>query len=409
MSEILVVDDEPGIREVLSQILEDEGYDVRLAENGAQARTALQEKAPALMLLDIWMPDLDGLSLLKEWASAGPLPMPVIMMSGHGSIKQAVEATRLGAFDFLEKPISLKPLLETIGRALADRDQGGRMPETLQGLGSSETIQVFAHRLRQTAEQDAPLFLACEAGAGAEACARFLHVEGTPWLAPTEFQKLADSPVEWLKEAHGGVLFLEEVAYLTPMQQRGLSLLLGRRNEFNVRVVCASQENLLQRDGFSRELYAQLSRAAVRVPPLREHSEDIPELAQALLAEASGRHGMPPRRFSRAALERLTEQAWPGNLTEFKAAVEALCIQSSQEEIDVTAVDAHLGVKTFTGGGEWDRLFTMPLKEAREQFERVYLQTMLTRCKGSVSRASEMSGLERTHFYRKMRQLDLQG
>lgn len=411
MSEILVVDDEPGIRDVLQQILEDEGYDVRLAENGVQARAALQDRTPDLVLLDIWMPDLDGLSLLKEWVAQGRLKMQVIMMSGHGTIKHATEAVRLGAFDFLEKPISFKPLLETIRRALEVSALPPVLLERPEGLGSSEVITNLAHRLRQ-ATSEAPLFLAAEQGAGSEACARFLHVEGTPWYAPTDLQTLADSPIDWLQTAKGGLLFLAEIGNLTPMQQKGLLLILARRSEFGVRLVCASRENLATKEGYSREIYHAMTQSALRVPPLREHREDIPELARAALEAAVLRHGLEAKSFSDAAMEVLTEQPWPGNLDELASVVDGLAMASVAATIERGEVELRLGIKpqgalpTNPGGSsEFDSLLDMPLKDARNAFERIYLVALLKRCKGNVSRAAEISGIERTHLYRVLRKL----
>ncbi len=405
MSEILVVDDEPGIRDVLQQILEDEGHDVRLAENGAQARSALLERTPDLVLLDIWMPDLDGLTLLKEWVAQGRLKMPVIMMSGHGTIKHAMEATRLGAFDFLEKPISFKPLLDAIGRAMALGAPPAALLERPAGLGSGAMITSLAQRLRQAAV-DAPLFLAAEPGAGSEPCARFLHIEGTPWYAPTDLQKLADGPIDWLQAAKGGLLFLAEIGTLTAMQQKGLQLILTRRSEFGVRLVCASRENLAAKEGYSREIYHAMTQSALRVPPLRERREDIPELAQAALETALLRHGLEAKLFSAEALKVLAEQNWPGNLDELASVVDGLVTACVATTIEASEVEARLGIKTETQGtGDFDGLLDLPLKDARNAFERIYLETLLKRCKGSVSRTAEVSGIERTHLYRVLRKL----
>ena len=408
MSEILVVDDEPGIRDVLQQILEDEGYDVRLAENGAQARAALLERTPSLVLLDIWMPDLDGLTLLKEWLGQGRLKMPVIMMSGHGTIKHAMEATRLGAADFLEKPISFKPLLDAIERAMAVGALPAALLERPAGLGGGEVITGLAQRLRQ-ASAEAPLFLATEPGAGSEACARFLHVEGTPWHAPTDLHTLSESPIDWLQAAKGGLLFLAEIGTLTPMQQKGLQLILARRSEFGVRLVCASRENLAAKEGYSREIYHAMTQSALRVPPLREHREDIPELARAALEASVLRHGLEAKLFSEGALKVLAEQDWPGNLDELASFVDGLATACATPTIEQSEVEARLGIKKVmtngNAGSEFDNLFDLPLKDARNAFERIYLEALLKRCKGSVSRAAEVSGIERTHLYRVLRKL----
>src|SRR2546421_11592986 len=184
MAQILVVDDEVGIRELLSEILEDEGHQVALAESAAEARRMRERGRPDLVLLDIWMPDTDGITLLKEWAGSGLLTMPVVMMSGHGTIDSAVEATRIGAFDFLEKPISLPKLLATVGKALA----GGRaLPKTgvaLVNMGRARVIQELRQRLEQVARLRTPVLFLGEAGCGFELCARHLHIANTPWVAP---------------------------------------------------------------------------------------------------------------------------------------------------------------------------------------------------------------------------------
>ncbi len=405
MSEVLVVDDEPGIRDVLQQILEDEGYDVCLAENGAQARAALLERTPDLVLLDIWMPDLDGLSLLKEWVAQGRLKMPVIMMSGHGTIKHAMEATRLGAFDFLEKPISFRPLLEAIERAMAVRVPPTALLERPEGLGSGEAITGLAQRLRQ-ASTEVPLFLAAEPGAGSEICARFLHVEGTPWHAPTDLRVLSESPIDWLQAAKGGLLFLAEIGTLTPMQQKGLQLILARSREFGVRLVCASCENLATKEGYSREIYYAMTQSALRVPPLREHREDIPELAQTALEASALRHGLEAKLFSEDALKVLAEQNWPGNLDELVSFVDGVAMACAASTIEQSEVEARLGIKRAPeiAASEFDHLFDLPFREARNAFERLYLVALLKRCKG-VSQAAEVSGMERTHLYRVLRKL----
>jgi FixJ family two-component response regulator len=239
-NQILVVDDEVGIRELLFEILRDEGYGVRLAENAQTARSARKEMRPDLVLLDIWMPDTDGITLLKEWAGSGQLTMPVVMMSGHGTIDSAVEATRIGAFDFLEKPISLPKLLATVGKALA----GGRvLPKTglaLVNLGRARVVQELRQRLEQVGRLHTPVLLTGEPGCGFEVCARHLHLPNTPWVAPEDTEWLATNPFEPLNEAREGMLFLQEVSELSKAEQKGLAQLVGKLDKFNVRLVCAA-------------------------------------------------------------------------------------------------------------------------------------------------------------------------
>ena len=407
MSEILVVDDEPGIRDLLREILEDEGYEVRLAANGEEARAARREKAPDVVLLDIWMPDVDGLSLLKEWVAGGELTMPVVMMSGHGTIHTAVEATRLGAFDFLEKPVPYKKLLHTIEKALGSNATQAVLPATLEALGNGEAIRLLAQRLRQVARSGTTILLTSEPGSGVEPCARFLHQPGTPWVAPEDMAVLADRPIDWLMAAKGGMLFLREVAHLAPLQQKGLLLLIGRQKEYGVTMVCASSENLASKStagGFSRDLYNALAQTAVRVPALREHREDIPALAAAILNETSTGMTLGERSFSDDAMAMLSRHGWPGNLDELRSMVRNLALTTLKPVIDQVDVEAILGGKGKADGGALAELFSLPLKEARDAFERAYLEAIIEEC-GSMSKAAERSGLERTHLYRKLKQL----
>lgn len=409
MSEILVVDDEPGIRDLLREILEEEGYEVRLAENGEQARAARLDKTPDLVLLDIWMPDVDGLSLLKEWVAGGLLSMPVVMMSGHGTIHTAVEATRLGAFDFLEKPVPYKKLLHTVQQALCSRPQQISAPASLDALGHSEPIRMLAQRLRQAAGAATTLLLTGEPGVGMEICARFLHVPGTAWVAPEDMAPLAEAPLDWLNQAKGGLLFFREVGNLTPLQQKGLQLIIGRHREYGVNVVCASSEHLASKataGAYSRDLYNILAQVAVRVPPLREHREDIPMLAQAALKDSLAKTGLGERHFTDAALERLGRHDWPGNIEELRSQVHSLATTVLDDRIDLSDVETLLGGGALVDGGALAELFSLPLKEARDAFEKAYLEAVLREC-GSMSRAAERSGLERTHLYRKLKQLGI--
>ncbi|MBK6744880.1 MAG: sigma-54-dependent Fis family transcriptional regulator [Hydrogenophilales bacterium] len=405
MSEILVVDDEPGIRDLLKEILEDEGYEVRLAENGEEARAARLEKAPDLVLLDIWMPDVDGLSLLKEWVSDELLTMPVVMMSGHGTIHTAVEATRLGAFDFLEKPVPYKKLLATVATALNSRPNRTARPVSLDPLGNGEAI---AQRLRQAAQSNAPILLSGEAGTSAELCARFMQVPGTTFLAPDDHSPLSENPLDWLQKSKGGMLFLRDIGKLTPLQQKGLLLLIAKRGEYGVKVVCASSDNLAQMAGdnqYSRDLFNTLSHVAVRIPSLREHREDIAPLAEAALKEAAETQGLGAKRFTQVALERLSKHDWPGNMEELRALANNLAITCLVDEIGLAEVEAVLGSATKANAGALTHLFGLPIKEARDAFEKAYLECMLDECGGSITKVADRSGLERTHLYRKLKQL----
>lgn len=410
MSEILVVDDEPGIRTLVQEILEEEGYEVRLAENGEAARKAMQDKAPDLVLLDIWMPDLDGISLLKEWVSSGQAKMPVVMMSGHGTIHTAVEATRLGAFDFLEKPVPYKRLLETVERALRQTSRPPALPDEIPELGSSEAVRLLVQKLKHAAASGLPILLSCEVGAGAEACAQFLHLPRTPWVVMKDPAKLADHPLQLLIETKGGLLFVPEVGALTPFQQRGLEMILARHHDYDVRVVCASSVNLAEKvaqGGYSRDLYNTLARVAVRVPPLREHPEDIPALARQILYQDAARRGREPCRFTDEALQALSAYGWPGNLDELRNVVNSLALASQGGVIEAKDVNALLGLPERNRPMAMGIRLDVPLKEARDAFERVYLHALLEDCGWAVSKAAARAGMERTAFYRKLKSLGI--
>ncbi|MGZ8257585.1 MAG: response regulator, partial [Methylotenera sp.] len=241
---ILVVDDEIGIRELLRDILQDEGYQVELAENAAAARAVRLHERPDIVLLDIWMPDCDGISLLKEWGNSGLLTMPVVMMSGHGTIDTAVEATRIGAFDFLEKPIALQKLLKTVSVALKHSEQLPKSEMSLANLGKSPIVAALKDRLDKIANSPSPVLLIGPKGCGAELCARFLQSAHTPWLQLTEFNQLVSAPLDILEPIRDGVLYIAEVAELNKTEQKGLLLLITKSDKYNVRVVCSTSENL---------------------------------------------------------------------------------------------------------------------------------------------------------------------
>ena len=211
LNEILVVDDEVGIRELLSEILEDEGYTVKLAENAGEARAYRNQGRPSMVLLDIWMPDTDGITLLREWAAAGQLTMPVVMLSGHGTIETAVEATRIGAFDFLEKPVALQKLLATVGRALKQKDTSMPPPLDLRRIGSSPQVADVERRLQHFLIAKRPILLTGEPGSPFEACAQALRAAGAPWVRLDSGQRLINAPLDVLQQASGGVLFCNEI------------------------------------------------------------------------------------------------------------------------------------------------------------------------------------------------------
>jgi two-component system, NtrC family, nitrogen regulation response regulator NtrX len=413
-NQILVVDDEVGIRELLFEILRDEGYGVRLAENAQTARSARKEMRPDLVLLDIWMPDTDGITLLKEWAASGQLTMPVVMMSGHGTIDSAVEATRIGAFDFLEKPISLPKLLATVGKALA----GGRvLPKSglaLVNLGRARVMQELRARLDQVARLHTPVLLVGEPGCGFEVCARHLHLANTPWVAAEDTEWLANNPFEPLTEAREGMLFLPEIGLLSKAEQKGLAQLLGKVDKFNVRLVCASTEALpaMAEDGrFDAALYNQLSGLTIRVPSVADHPEDIPDIAGTMLTQLVDANEVPLRTITVGALNAMRNLDWPGNLPVLQNVVKTLALTAlsgeiSGDDVNRVAREFNLGPReqaTTEVGVSLD----LPLRDAREQFEKQYFLHHIRREDGNMSRVADRVGLERTHLYRKLKQLGI--
>ena len=407
MAQILVVDDEIGIRELLSEILADEGHQVLLAESAAAARAVRERQRPDLVLLDIWMPDTDGVTLLKEWASSGQLSMPVVMMSGHGTIETAVEATRIGAQDFLEKPIALQRLLATVRRALRNQDAVPPPRLSLAAIGRSSTLLEVKKRLAQLAQNSAALLLRGERGMQAELFARLLTAPGAPFLAGGEL--LAEPTADLLARAAGGILFLPELARLARAEQKNLDFVLARAERQKVRVVSFSSldaKQLIERHDYEPELVARLAALTLRLPPLRSFAEDVPELAGLLLAQLVESRACPPRRLSVAAQNSLRQHSWLGNLEELEAMMRDLALTSLEEQIEQRDVERVLEGRSHTpnaAGLPLDR----PYREARDAFERLYFENLLASENGSMSRVAEKSGLERTHLYRKLKALGL--
>lgn len=440
---ILVVDDEADIRGLLKEILSEEGYEVDVAANAVQARASRARQSPDLVLLDIWMPDVDGISLLREWSTSTTDGCPVVMMSGHGTVETAVEATRLGAFDFVEKPLSLAKLLRTVERALEAgkrRRQSGKLfaPQLLAPVGKSKIMQQLRAELQQIAANPSSVLLIGEPGSGREAFARYLH-ERSPRSAATFITLVASSLREAdaegrlfgregndgggragvLEEVADGTLFIHEIEDLPPSVQR---LLVGvfesgrftrmggsEQLEFRGRVLSSAQpgiENRAGPEGFRRDLLAHLNMLIVRTPPLRDYAEDVPELLRHYVDRVVDSEGLPFRRFSVAAQNRLRNYPWPDNVRELKNLVHRLLIQKGPEEIRLEEIERELAVQAPPGEPLVKQdLLALPLREAREQFERAYLQQQLLLCNGKVGQLAKRVGMERTHLYRKLRSL----
>jgi len=440
---IMVVDDEPDIRSLVKDILEDEGYAVGVAQDGASARSLLRERLPDLVLLDIWMPDIDGISLLQEWVAAG-LKAPVVMVSGHGTVESAVEATRLGAFDFIEKPLSLGKLLQTVQKALAQ----GRLSKEparhalsrseLEPVGRSVVMQRLRDQARRVAESNAWLLISGESGSGKETLARYVHQSGPRKDAPFVVATVADLSsarteellfgretageirAGYLEEAQGGILYLNDIAevdlacqakLLDVCATRSCKRVGGaRRIEIDVRLIAATRVNLRESVAagkFREDLYYRIGEIALNLPPLRDHVEDIPDLLNYFTDVFVGNEHLPYRKFSLAAQNWLRNYPWPGNVLELRNFVHRLLMLGTTPEIGSHEVESTIAVQAAVAVEAASDGFDLPLREARERYEKSYLEHHLKQAGGNVGLVAKQAGMERTHLYRKFRALGI--
>ena len=457
---ILIVDDEPDIRRLVKEILEDEGYVVAVAKDGATARESVSARQPSMILLDIWMPDVDGITLLNEFINVYKLQCPVVMMSGHGTVEAAVEATRLGAHDFIEKPLSLSKLLLTVESALASSQAKPRIAsfqheviEPVEIIGKSEVTQQAIKKLDQCAGHDVAILLAGEPGVGKTHCAKYIHTHSGRSEGPFVFlqtaaliashdkqgselllgkqgttdrsdSNLAESTVGLLEQASSGTLFIDDVAELDLQTQAGLYSAITSPSFFrvdgsepvsaDVRVIVATRYNLEQevRAGrFREDLYHHLKAFPVSIPPLREHSEDVSELLLHYVRLFSDQEGMAYRDFSLAAQNRLRNYNWPGNILELENLVRRILMTGKREPVELEELEQIFeevknDEQTFLANTP-SAEYLLPLRQAREQFERAYLEFHLRRSHGSVGKVAKIAGMERTHLYRKLRALGI--
>lgn len=445
---ILVVDDEPDIRQLVSEILEDEGYEVAVAENAEQAKELRRQRRPDLVLLDIWMPGEDGISLLKGWQKSGALCCPVIMMSGHGTIETAVEATRLGAYDFIEKPLSMAKMLLTIENAmhsekLAQENKGLRdqLSAPDEPVGSSELMKTLREQAQRIAEHNDVVLVYGESGVGKEVFARYLHAHSKyaerafvkATVSSFEADKVSRELFGWetddkvqyglLDEAQGGALYLSDIAALPEdAQQRLLSALRegyytriggSEHIDLGLMLLVSSQHDLrddVSAGTFDKDLYTELAIVPLMIPGLREHPEDVPELLNYYVDQLTEHEGLPYRHFSVPAQNFLRNYQWFGNIRELRNLVQRLLIMGTEAEITQEEVEESLGteIPIFSQAVQApDSLFDLPLRQAREQFEHDYLDYQLKQVSGNVSKLAELVKMERTHLYRKMRSLNI--
>lgn len=439
---VLVVDDEADIRALIQDILSDEGYGVTVAADANEARSARNDRKFDLILLDIWMPETDGITLLREWSEGGDLGCPVVIMSGHGSVDTAVEATRLGAFDFVEKPLSLAKLLRTVEAALESAGKQSRaarslLPSLLAPVGKSKLMQALRERVQQYARHDGSVLLSGEPGTGRGAFAQYMHAlsrrADEPLSSLTAASVTSSDFEEQLlgtegggeitagvfERASGGTLVIDELSDLSDAAQKvmlgviedGRFTRVGGKDlvKLNARIVAtvsADYENLVETGKLRRDLVSHLSALTLRVPPLRDYSEDVPELLTYYVDKLVDAEGLTFRRFSVAAQNRLRNYPWPDNVHELKNLVRRLLLSSSGEDIALEEVEAEIdAVTTVDQPLVKQDLLALPLREAREQFERAYLQQQLVLCDGKVGQLAKRVGMERTHLYRKLRSL----
>ncbi len=415
-TKILVVDDEPDIRALLKDILEDEGYLVDLAENAQQAVASRQAFAPDLVLLDIWMPEMDGVSLLKQWSENNELSCPVVMMSGHGTVETAVEATRFGAFDFVEKPLSMAKLLRTVKSALASSQAGDQAKQQVleMPVGNSRIMQNLRQTMQALAQNLKPVFLSGPQGSGLHIWANYIFSQ-QPVTLETRFA------IEDIRHSQHGLthnVYIAEITDLTIDQQR---LLLQQLQSPSVptssgRLVVASHydyETLRHKSEILPEL-ADYWRSATLIPSLNERIEDIPELLEYYVTWFSEQQGLPYRHFGVAAQNLIRNHLWQGGLTELKSVIRQILSNSDEDNVELDEIGkflrlAHQSERESSA----DMLqisvnLNMDMREAREFFERKYLQKQLELCGYNVSELARKIGQERTNLYRKLKALGLQ-
>ncbi len=441
---ILIVDDEPNILGLLHEILEDEGFQVKVASSVAQARKELTHGEPDLILLDIWMPDVDGISLLRECVKKFRMRCPIIVMSGHGTVETAVEATRLGAYDFIEKPLSTPKLLLTIQHALETATlqrenlqlKDGKKTTALP-IGKSQAMRELREQMQQAAQHDAPVLIIGEPGTDKELYARSLHAlsgraRGAFIAVPTlgmvgmdrqQENGASDNGQKWLNlfaKARDGTLFIREPARLNLETQTLLYQILQRQErarteqrdtgERQARIISASQQDLEQAVGkrtMLNDLCYQLSVLPLRIPPLREHCEDIPELLEFFVTQLVEQEKLPYRHFTVASQNRLRGCAWHGNMRELRNFVQRLLIMGTSEKIEVAEIEEFIDRETnFPVQGSLPD-FDLPLRQARENFEKTYLEHQLKRLDYNISKVASSIGMERTHLYRKIKALGI--
>ena len=444
---ILIVDDEPGIRESLSGVLEDEGYLCTALESAEKCLEELRRQTYEVLLLDVWLPGMDGLEALQHVEEMQSSSRPeVIIISGHGNIETAVRATKLGAFDFLEKPLTIEKVLVVVKNAIEHRrlqEEVTRLREIQTGkpniIGDSIPMRALRQQLALMAGTNGRVLIYGESGTGKELVAHAIHlhslrrteafVEVNCAAIPEDlieselfghrrgaFPGAVEDKVGKLQKADGGSLFLDEVGDMSLKTQAKVLRSLDEQRfepvgaeesiQVDVRVIAATNKNLdeeIDRGNFREDLFYRLNVIPFHVPPLRDHMEDIPLLADHFLREFAAAYGRKPKDLTQEAYGVLQDYGWPGNVRELRNLMERIVILNPQARIDARHIPLQPGNKR--GGGNTDRFGS--LQEVREAAEREYILRKLDDNKGNVTRTAEMLGLERSSLYRKMRSLGI--
>ncbi|MEM9044484.1 MAG: sigma-54 dependent transcriptional regulator [Pseudomonadota bacterium] len=447
MSDILVVDDEADIRDLISELLEEEGYTARSAHDADTAFTAIEAAPPDLIILDIWLQGsrMDGIEILKSVKRDNP-GIPIVIISGHGNIELAVAAVKQGAYDFIEKPFNIDQLLVVIGRALEAsrlRRENARLKMASEGasdiIGSSSAIAAHRQRLERVARGGSRVLLTGGPGAGKEISARFIHrlssradqpfvVVNAASIDPDRMEEtLFGSEAEGgtrpglFERAHSGTLFIDEVGEMPQgTQSKILRVLLDQAFtrlggqatvRVDVRVISATNRDLqaeIEAGRFREDLYHRLNVVPIDVPTLEARREDIPELAGHFLSLFAQQQGLPRRDLSPGAIASMQTRSWPGNVRELRNLIEQVLILGDQREpIEAEELPSR-GIDTAseTGlSGVMNLVASLPLREARELFEREYLIAQINRFGGNISKTASFVGMERSALHRKLKML----